>query len=448
MAKKILFSSIGTADPTENDRDGALIHIIRYHKPDIVYLYMTERFQQIMHEDEALNIDGLSSNRYDYALQQIQKDNQHSFEYKYLFADDETYPVHQFDPMLKVFDEHITQIYRDHPEVEEILLNLSSGTPAMKNALLTLSIYNHSNVLVPIQVAGPSRRNDGAYKKGKTYIELWEENLDNSHPVPRFEPMDALPNYSNKLEKNIVQNLIEQYNYHGARAIVKTNPSAYSDIFTYYLEGVVAKYSLNPTKVGTNNKLLGGKYEIPMGSSPTEYMILWNLKLMELHEITDYIRSISPTLVHLFNALALKVYPKLKEYQQKSKDSEITWNTSKIKMNNNELYNILTGNSSKLLSHPTAQQLLNILNNYSTNISKNALSELENLREVERKLRNVAAHQTRAFSSEEIISTAHMDIYKFNDKIKGLAEKLEFVNRDQWDEYRRLNDVLINLLHE
>ena len=38
---KILFSPIGGSDPIRNFRDGSMLHICRYYKPDKVILYMS-----------------------------------------------------------------------------------------------------------------------------------------------------------------------------------------------------------------------------------------------------------------------------------------------------------------------------------------------------------------------------------------------------------------------
>ena len=39
---KVLFSPIGNSDPWSNDRDGAMLHIVRHYQPDIVVLFFTE----------------------------------------------------------------------------------------------------------------------------------------------------------------------------------------------------------------------------------------------------------------------------------------------------------------------------------------------------------------------------------------------------------------------
>lgn len=37
---KVLFSPIGNSDPWSNDRDGAMLHIVRHYQPDIVVLFL------------------------------------------------------------------------------------------------------------------------------------------------------------------------------------------------------------------------------------------------------------------------------------------------------------------------------------------------------------------------------------------------------------------------
>ncbi|PMB85061.1 hypothetical protein CJ206_00710 [Dolosicoccus paucivorans] len=444
MAQKILFSPVGTADPVANGMDGALIHIIRHYKPDYVYIYLTDKFKKLKQEDEAVYRNGKYSNRYDYALEQIQKQTGHHFDYEYVEGSSSEEP-HLFDPMLKEFDEQLVKIYADHPDVDTLYLNVSSGTPAMKNALLTLSIYNDLGVLEPLQVAGPEKRSHQSMDDKDDYILQWENNEDTNDTERRFEPMDQLPNYSNKLEKNIVRNLINQYNYHGAWSIVKANREVYGETFVNMLGAVVGKYDLNRNEVRKFNNRLEDKYIVPLHDSEVEYMILWNLKLVKLNEVTDYLRAMSPTLVYLFDKIAQQAYKNLSIYQKKDRDGELMWDEDRLWRENTELYDVLSGDNNRFFKHPTAHQLLNIVRHYykgSTAVVKN----LEKMRDFEKKLRNVAAHQPRAFSKEEIIKIAHMSIEDFNKQIRVLAQNCNFVSKEQWKEYDQLNELLSELL--
>ena len=50
--KKILFSPIGGTDPISNFRDGAMLHICRIYKPDIVYLYLSKEMCEFQEKDD------------------------------------------------------------------------------------------------------------------------------------------------------------------------------------------------------------------------------------------------------------------------------------------------------------------------------------------------------------------------------------------------------------
>ena len=45
---KVLFSPIGNSDPWSNDRDGAMLHIVRHYQPDIVVLFFTESIWKVI----------------------------------------------------------------------------------------------------------------------------------------------------------------------------------------------------------------------------------------------------------------------------------------------------------------------------------------------------------------------------------------------------------------
>ena len=46
MAKRILFSPIGSTDPIKYFHDGSMLHICRHYKPDTVILYMSKEITQ------------------------------------------------------------------------------------------------------------------------------------------------------------------------------------------------------------------------------------------------------------------------------------------------------------------------------------------------------------------------------------------------------------------
>ena len=65
MGKTILFSPVGGTDPISqtNCRDGSMLHICRWYKPDTVYLYMSHEMLKFQEQDD----------RYRYCINELAK---------------------------------------------------------------------------------------------------------------------------------------------------------------------------------------------------------------------------------------------------------------------------------------------------------------------------------------------------------------------------------------
>ena len=138
----VLFSPLGKTDPISGQHDGALLHIIRTYKPDIVYIYASKEICDF--EDQ----DG----RYSYCIEQLKSYTDINLEINWIRRENLT-EVHIFDFFLTEFREILTTLC---DEYDDVLVNVSSGTPAMKSALQTLSAF-FDKPIRPIQVATHAR---------------------------------------------------------------------------------------------------------------------------------------------------------------------------------------------------------------------------------------------------------------------------------------------------
>jgi hypothetical protein len=168
MSKYVLFSPIGSTDPITGQHDGPFLHICRIYKPQKVYFY----FSKEMFEYHQLD------NRYLFCLEQLGKFLGHRFETELIIREN-LVDVHLFDFFYSEFEECLKRIRRETDA--KILLNVSSGTPAMKGALQTLAVLSEHRYL-PIQVSTPEKKsNPGAEDRTRYEKETqWECNLDNS----------------------------------------------------------------------------------------------------------------------------------------------------------------------------------------------------------------------------------------------------------------------------
>lgn len=180
----ILFSPVGGTDPISerNLHDGALLHIARHFKPDCIYLFMSKEILERKKKDD----------RYRFCLNKLGERLGHTFdirEISYPDLDD----VHKFDIVSEIFEQELKKIVNECGKDDKLLLNITSGTPAMKNSLHMLAAKAGISCEC-VQVDTPNKHN----LETEYQVELlWEQNLDN-----QYTPEDEYYNRTH-IEKNI-----------------------------------------------------------------------------------------------------------------------------------------------------------------------------------------------------------------------------------------------------
>ncbi len=217
MAKKekeyILFSPIGDTDPIRGCYDGACLHIIRYYRPKVVYLFFTKDMAHREHQDH----------RYTRAIKQLAPQVPVHCEFT------EITDPQNFDCFNQVFPERIHALHRAHKQAQ-LLLNLSSGTPQMKNILALLA--TEYDWCTGVQVVSPERasnRKNFATQDHEDIDALLENNFDNEITVNRcVEPNLHVIRFFR--EKSQILSLIEKYEYAGAYEIAKTSSTISANV--------------------------------------------------------------------------------------------------------------------------------------------------------------------------------------------------------------------------
>ena len=146
---KILFSPVGMTDPVSPEKhgseitavhEGALLQILRHEKPDRVILYYSG--ETVRHERE--------DHRYIGGIRLLEQDLGITFAVETI-EHPELEDVHLFDGFLVEFRKILEKLRKENPDAE-ILVNTSSGTPAMKSTLQILAAASALR-LKPVQVA-------------------------------------------------------------------------------------------------------------------------------------------------------------------------------------------------------------------------------------------------------------------------------------------------------
>ena len=226
MHQKILFTPVGGTDPISatNCFDGAILHICRHYQPDKVIMYMSKEMLVNQEKDD----------RYRYCLNKLCELQNRKMECEIIERRELT-NVHEFDFYYEDFQKIIHGIYGTMDETDELLLNVSSGTPAMKSGLLVLQTMEEYPAKL-IQVATPERRINEHHYKDYDVFTLWELDEDNQPGADNRCSEIACPSLQKLKKEEVIKKHILSYDYRAALTVADTMGKQDTQKYRGYLE--------------------------------------------------------------------------------------------------------------------------------------------------------------------------------------------------------------------
>ena len=266
---KILISAVGTTDPISNNHDAALLHIARNYRPDKIVLVYS---QEMMVKQDLINKVLLSIEGYNPI---IEIDST-------ILNNDE---VFLFDKMYEVMGLIVQKYTNDD---DEIILNLSSGTPQIISALFALNRINDYNTQA-IQVATPKKGANREYKPlTDTEIDaLIVENQDNSVDFVDRCIKDKSEKFTQALVKRHLRSLIASFDYQAAEAII--NRKEYNKLLSKKRIAYIREKLNDFSRVFKNQSILSDILSFPLDDSQKKalnYYLLIDV-LKEREHIAD-----------------------------------------------------------------------------------------------------------------------------------------------------------------
>ncbi len=451
MEKYILFSPIGTTDPISNDFDGALLHICRYYKPEVVYFYLSEEMLEYHKSDDryrkSLELLRQILNLPSFVIHSIEKPG--------------LIDVYKFDEFYNEFEELLKSMEIKFPEYK-ILLNVSSGTPAMKGALQTMAALSQGKY-IPIQVKSPFEKSNPKKENPGDYdCDLaWACNKDNDDSTKsnRIEISSHL-NLMVRIKSEIIKKHLAVYDYHAAFSIADEISSQIDEKALQLI--LVAKHRINFNKSAIDKlKTEENKFIFPIqhgtGRTILEYL-LWLQAKQKRGDFADFMRGITPVVLDLFIEI-LKAHGNI--------DIEAMCSSNKI----NDLKNQDSLNTVKKLERLFLQktskgrELLDILDKQylkkggfkdgelkSDNLvpiiaakvsDKKLVRVIQDIRSVEVKARNLAAHEIESITDEWIRQKCCYSSLEILNKLKYIAQKTNLnIKLDYWNSYDQMNKLI------
>ena len=431
--QKILFSPLGGTDPISNFRDGSMLHICRIYKPDIVILYMSKEMYDYHVKD----------NRYLYCLDKLSELISHKFEVK-LIKRPELTEVQNFDYFYKEFETLLRDIHKEYEG--EILLNISSGTPAMKNALNIMADLMEIK-LHTIQVVTPEGRiNSHEEDKDNYDVEsYWELNQDND-PDTFYDRTTLIKsrNQTAMFTINNIRKLIDACDYPAALDLAKSIHELIPEKGIQLLEIACARINLDYSGYA---KAGGNKYSfMPVQGSDArnivEYILILQIKA-EKEEYADLLRAITPVFYELCKMVVQKRCGiDLGNVTYVNRDTGAFRWKNNLQDIDKKLYDFFIETYGEYRSGFVASdQLTKMIYKFDTDVAcKKAFDEF---RAIEETVRNIAAHNLVSITDDWIKSKCGCSASQIVKKLRSLAVKSGIkINKDGWDSYSIMN-VLI-----
>ncbi len=455
MGRTLLFSPLGGTDPISNTNmyDGAMLHIVRHYRIDKVYLYMSKEIIQYQEADE----------RYTYCLKKLGELQNREIQYE-LIRRPELIEVQDFEIFYREFKEEIDKIRKEMGEDDELILNLSSGTPAMKSWLLVIRTMNELSCKA-VQVVTPDRAMNEHRHKDYQVKELWELDPDNEEGAENRCREVPCPSLSRVRQEVNIRKLIREYDYHAAlelAAELKDHEKPYMKLIRVAEERELLDMDAVEKELETNH--LKELYRLPIREGEKrdifEYALVMQIRLRR-GEYADFIRAISPILYRLYKRIMKKKLGICLEKYVSGTETKAVWDLKKLSgdMVGKEILKILEG----AYKSGDGFRCGNVYPVHMQKIiqAKSDDKELKKLvgelREAEEKVRNQAAHQIVSVNKKTIREWMEKEGCKGRDAewimngIKeaiGYAEIIDIANKKVWNSYDQMNEVIIRLMDE
>lgn len=465
---KILFSPVGGTDPMPATRDengnrattdGSLIHIARFYRPDKIILYMSKEIYENEEKD----------NRYTYCLRQLlDPQNEKEPDIK-IISKENLSEVQDFNYFYKDFGELLAEIIQNKKEEDIIYLNISSGTPAMKSALVVLKHLWQADCEL-IQVATPARRMNNRNRIDEYDPEVWWAANKDENAARAGEPFEnrcTEVKCSNLLElqnEEIIKRLVRRCDYQAALVIAKTMKRR-SKRYLPLLE--FAKKRLQLDFDGMNRAYLEFSpeereicslpYEVK--KKPHEKQIyleyIQNLTIKyETGHYADFIRAISPMIEGIFLIILRDKFGiDIRRdfcYEDPGNNGKYCWDKAKLtrKTKPAEMINSILskGRNFNYNSPISSADLIRIIRRISKK-NRDDMKSLQHLRDVELKLRNEAAHQIVSVNEITIKNKTELTPTQIIKKMKqGLLYAGCVENKEDFKSLQNMNEKIIDLM--
>lgn len=434
MTTRIFFCPIGNTDPIRNDYDGPMLHIVRYYHPEKIYLFLTA---EMARRDEDDNI-------YEWTLKQLAPD----IEVIKLYHKDITEPQ-TMEPFDRAYPAELQKIHEKNKD-SEIIANVSSGTPQM---IASLHVFAASSAF-PIRLIAvntPENAVNSSKNVGNHYNKEqgWANDIDNESDKDIKNRCVEIhrDNIKKAIIKNIIEKYVTVYDYAAAITVINDAEDFFDEKLLLLLKGANHRIHLEHSQAIKcfQNADLYDKDIYPVQSSDCLDIFEYILRLQKFaarKQLLELAQGFSPLLLEL-SYMSLKRVLKIdmNTYIKTTKKGKF-FVEYKLPVKYKNILEENFHNKPNYNSPIKAASLIPIIEYEAINQHKTNISEkIKGLREVEKKVRNMAAHEITAISEETFAAKTNMTSTEIIKSIRELYQKILGGYTD-WDSYDKMNEKI------
>jgi CRISPR type III-A/MTUBE-associated protein Csm6 len=446
MSNCILFSPVGGHDPIASYHDGALLHICRTYRPKKVYLYLScEMVERSRMDDRYRASLHLLEEYLDYKIDTIE-----------MIEREDLRQVQLYDVFYQDFEMQLRKIHAENPGVQ-LLVNLSSGTPAMKNALNLIAALAPYPITA-VQVASPNERENPKDEDPKKYdVEtFWQCNEDNTANYRNRCREEHGANLLARIKKESIVRLLNAYNYSAALLLAKEIEESLSAASLQMLQAAVCRLQLDQSGYTKAIKDLELNW-IPIKTGDQcrlfEYMLGLQVRLKQENYV-DFIRGLTPIVCDLFemclkNELDIDIHTCCMKVRRGGQSVE---NLSAEQMKKTpQGEKVLAALQKQFggymrLEPYNSMHLYLIMKAYAQDLE--LVQDLEKIRGVETKVRNVAAHEIVSVTDQWIKGRVGMTPEEIMKTLKRILMHAGInIKPEYWNSYDQMNQQIVAALY-
>ena len=406
---KVLFSCMGTSDPVRGYRDGPLLHILRHYRPEKAVILLSDEARELDRKGGRLAaVEAFMAEHWDGYRPEITV--QHAD-----LADPS-----DLDAVCQPITEAIRALSKEAPEAE-LLLNLSSGTPQMKQVLTMLAVDVRFPRVVGIQVKNPERAAGSSERTNAADYSVEDElecNEDELPDAPDRCTVPAMLHLRRQQAREQILTLLEQRDYAAVYAMKNSMPDSVKALVGHLeardrldyetarnrAQNLKLPFSLYPRRAA------GGRSDFDEVSEV--YLVLLNR--LHRRQYEELILRLNPLVVRLQLRLIQKSMEsrglRLEEVISRPYSNRPRIIPEMLECSLPEVYqSILQSFSGVLRECDVSIMLCNRILAGLPDILENFRKLLENCEAMNEKCRNALAHQLTAVSAEQFRASCGME---------------------------------------